>query len=258
MDSFNKFNERKLPAMHSFNSTLGGEISEDEYMHAQKIFSMLKNRTLGDYSDFYLAIDIHLLADVFMNFRKHCARTYGLYPEAYYSLPGYSLDAMLKMTRVSIELMTDVNMISFIRKSIRGGLAVAVKRYEEANNLFMGDEYDASKPSKFLMYWDCNNLYGKAMSGNMPIGDYEWVENVQNFDLWTDSTGLYGYVLEVDIEYPHYLHDRHQDLPYLPEKVKIGGMEKLCATVFHKKKLCCTHRKPATSHACWFKMCAST
>ena len=29
----------------------------------------------------------------------------------------------------------------------------------------------------------------------------------------------YGYLLEVDVEYPQKLHDRHNDLPFMCEKI---------------------------------------
>jgi len=32
-----------------------------------------------------------------------------------------------------------------------------------------------------------------------------------------------GYVLEVDLEYPQYLHDAHTDLPFYPTRDKPPG-----------------------------------
>ena len=45
-------------------------------------------------------------------------------------------------------------------------------RFSQANNKYMGDAYDRSKPSKYIQYVDANNLYGWAMSKPLP---YMWV-----------------------------------------------------------------------------------
>ena len=45
-----------------------------------------------------------------------------------------------------------------------------------------------------------------------------------------------GYLLEVDVSYPKKLHDSHNDLPFMCEKMKIDGVEKLIPNLFNKKK----------------------
>ena len=45
-----------------------------------------------------------------------------------------------------------------------------------------------------------------------------------------------GYLLEVDVKYPKELHDFHNDLPFMCEKLKINGVEKLFPNLFDKKK----------------------
>ena len=57
-----------------------------------------------------------LLTDVFENFRKTCLQYYRLDPCHYFTSPGLSWDAMLKMTNIKLELMTDVDMFQFIKK----------------------------------------------------------------------------------------------------------------------------------------------
>ena len=59
-------------------------------------------QTIGDYHDIYLMTDVLLLADVFENFRRTAMATYKLDPAWYYTLPGYSWDALLKSTEVSL------------------------------------------------------------------------------------------------------------------------------------------------------------
>ena len=64
---------------------------------------------MGEYHDLYLKSDVLLLADVFESFRKTCLQYYKLDPCHYFTSPGLSWDAMLKMTNIKLELMTDVH-----------------------------------------------------------------------------------------------------------------------------------------------------
>ena len=82
--------------------------------------------------------------------------------------------------------------------------------------------FDIKKEIKYLMYLDANNLYGWAMKQKLPIGQYKWVENLEQFtkqDYWNkfDINDDVGYMLEVDLEYPKELHDLHNDFPLAVE-----------------------------------------
>ena len=74
---------------------------------------------MGEYHDLYLKSDVLLLADVFENFRRASLLNYGLDPCHYVSTPGLSWDAMLKMTGINLELITDIDMQLFIEKEMR-------------------------------------------------------------------------------------------------------------------------------------------
>ena len=109
-------------------------------------------KNMGDYYDQYLKKDILLLADVIIEkFIDTCLKFYGLDPCHYFSSPGLSWDAMLKMTGVKLEKISDIDKYLFIEKGLRGGISYIAKRYSEANNKYMKD-YDPKKPSKFLTY----------------------------------------------------------------------------------------------------------
>ena len=117
MDSFDRFGKTKLPKQEDFYSILNDEdVTEDDYRHAQEVWSAFSLRTMGEYHDLYLKSDVLLLADVFENFRRTCLLYYGLDPCHYFSSPGLSWDTMLKMTDVRLKLMTDVDMFQFIKK----------------------------------------------------------------------------------------------------------------------------------------------
>ena len=89
---------------------------------------------------------------------------------------------MLKMTGIRLEKIVDIDMYLFIEKWLRGGITYIAKRYTKANNKYMKD-YDPTKPSKFITYLDMNNLYGCTMSNYPPYGGFEWLKNVDRFDV---------------------------------------------------------------------------
>ena len=223
MDSFDKFNE-KLPTKEDFYSILNNQhISDDEYKHAQNVWSTFSLKNMGEYHNLYLKSDILLLADVFENFRKTCLEYYKLDPCHYFTSPGLSWDAMLKMTNIRLELMTDVDMFQFIEKGLRGGISYIANRYGKANNKYM-KEYDEKAPSKYIMYLDANNLYSWAMSQYLPTGGFKWLteKQINNLNLAKyQEDNNKGLILEVDLEYPRELHDLHNDYPIAAEKVKV-------------------------------------
>ena len=101
MDIFEKFNDPKLPTKKDFYSMLTNTgITDEQYQHAQKVWSTFRLQNMGQYHDLYLKSDVLLLADVFENFRKTCLENIELDPANYVTSPGLSWDAMLKMTGI--------------------------------------------------------------------------------------------------------------------------------------------------------------
>ena len=256
MDSFKKFEDNRLPKKEDFFSLMNDEhITDEEYQHTQNVWKKFGLSSMGEYHDLYLKSDILLLADVFENFRKACQQYYELDPAHYFTTPGLSWDAMLKMTETKLELMSDVDMFQFIEKGMRGGISYIANRYGKANNKYM-KEYDEKASSKYIMYLDANNLYGWAMSQYLPTGGFKWLsEKEVNLSKFDDEFEK-GLILEVDLEYPKELHDLHNDYPLAAEKikvtenmlspyckkiaekfgVKIGLVEKLVPTLFNKER----------------------
>ena len=71
-------------------------------------------------------------------------------------------------------------------------------------------DYDKTKESSCLQYWDVNNLYGWAMSRKLPVNNFVWIEDTSQFN--EDLIKNYseesdeGYFLEVDLQYLEKLH----------------------------------------------------
>ena len=163
------------------------------------------------------------MADVFETFIATCLKFYGLDPCHYFSSPGLSWDAMLKVTSVKLEKISDIDKYLFIEKGLRGGISYIAKRYAKANNKYMND-YDPKKPSTFVTDLDMNNLYGCAMSEYLPYGGFKWLKNVDEFNLMSISEkNLIGYFLEVDLEYHDELHDLQNDYPLAPKKIAVSS-----------------------------------
>ena len=226
MDSFEKFNQKELPTKNQFYSILNDQhITDDEYDHANKVWNTFMIKTMGEYHDLYLVSDMLLLTDVFENFRKTCMQYYKLDPCHSFTSPGLSWHAMLKMTNIKLELMTDIDMFQFIEKGMHGGVSYIANRYGNVNNKYM-KEYNEKVPSKYIMYLDANNLYGWAMSQHLPTGNFKWMtdKEISKIDLGKyKADGKKGLILEVDLEYPQELHDTHNDYPVAPEKVKVSN-----------------------------------
>ena len=107
--------------------------------------------------------DVLLLADVFEKFIDMCLEYYGLDPCHYFSSPGLSWYAMLKMTNVKLELISDINIYLFVEKEMRRGISFIAKRYSKANHKCMKSYCDCY-PGKYITYLDAKNLYGWTMS----------------------------------------------------------------------------------------------
>ena len=100
-------------------------------------------KNLGEYHDFYLKCDVLLLCNVFERFINVCFIDYSLDPCHYFSSPGLSWEAMLKMTSIRLEKISDIDIHLFLEKGMRGDI--------------ISDDIS-------IMYWDLNNLYGTVMS----------------------------------------------------------------------------------------------
>ena len=187
---------------------------------------------LKDYHELFNETDVLLLADVFESFRNICIKNYKLDPAHYYTAPGLSWDACLKMTDVKLELLTDVNMLLMVEKGIRGGVSMISNRYGKANNKYMGEptffrfmlnciiyiinfitplkvpmintRYDPSKPSKYIQYLDANNLYGVAMSMKLPTCGFKWM-NKYELNNWENYSCILKLILNILKSYMIYI-----------------------------------------------------
>lgn len=221
-DSVAKLSSPSLPSLEAFYSQLAEEgIAAADYERAQTVWTEAGCATFSNYLSLYLKTDVTLLADVFEAFRVMCLKNYALDPCHYFTAPGFSWDAMLKMTGVEIECFKEgqLDMLQLVQRGMRGGISMISTRFAKANNPYISS-YDPVVEKSYLMYLDANNLYGWAMSQPLPIGEYEWEdvsEVTQEAILGIPEDGSRGFIFEVDLSVPAELHDYFNDYPLAPE-----------------------------------------
>ena len=224
-DNKDKYDELQLPKKQKFFNKLNNKnISNEDYKHALNVFKTFKCKDLLNYPVLYLKTDICHLSDVFQNFSNFAYETYNLDPRHSYTLPGFSWQRMLKMTKIELELISDSNMYLFLMDTIRGGICQVNKKHVKVDNIYTRKVHDESSDkkvnknlknsdsNKFIMYLDANNLYGHSMSKTLPYKNFKWSDN-----LTLDSNNLQTGIYEVDIEIPKELYDKFKDYPLCPE-----------------------------------------
>lgn len=238
MDNFNKFNFQLPENDNAYVNTLEYEVSEyhklndkqkanviKDKLHAKLVYKTFGCKNMREYHDLYLKSDVFLLADIFERFRGIAMDKFKLDPCHYYTLPSMAFDALLKYTKIELELFKEgqEDMYFFMEEAKIGGISgTGGKRYAKANNKYL-ENYDSSTLSNFIMYCDANGLYSWAMCQKLPVGSFKWV-SVEEFNLqkaFDTVDSDFSYFLEVDVLLPKKFHDQQNDFPCFPENTII-------------------------------------
>ena len=136
MDSFKRFKEDKL---------------HDNF----EIFSSLRDKCISSLKDKYhvlnLKIGVLLLAVVFFRnktqkFIKTYLENYKLDSCHYFSSPGLIWFAMLKVTGVELEIISDIDMHLFIEKGMKGDISYIAKGHSKIKHC------NSKEKKKFIIY----------------------------------------------------------------------------------------------------------
>ena len=225
MDCNKKFQETQLPPIDKFYSQLSESvISEKDYEHGKKVWDKFNIKNLGEYHDLYLKTDVLLLTDVFEGFRKIMMNNYELNPaNGYFTLPNFAWDALLKMTNIKLEQITDIDIYQMWEKGIRGGISIISHRYAKANNKYI-KKYSKSIIDSYIFYLDANILYCQAMVQKLPTGNFKRGNTNIDYVKKIYADGDIGAFVECDLKYPNELHDEHNNYPLAPERKSIKKM----------------------------------
>ena len=223
MTSFSKFDEC-IPDIDAFHDKLKDEpLQQKEYNRLKEICSMFNITTSGELHVLYVKQDVLLLTDVVEEYRNMGLNVYGLDPLHYSTLPSFTWDDMLKMTKARPQLLKDQDQYMFFERGIRGGISTVSHRYAKANNIYMTNYNNTEAPISIL-YTDVINLYGYAMSQLIPYDEIRWMrhEELNKLDVTEFKSGDYSIILEVDLDVPKEVHDSTNVYPLAPGHVKVS------------------------------------
>lgn len=146
--------------------------------HAEAVSRMMGFHTMREYHDFYLTLDVMLLADVFQNFRMTClnAPNCGQDPCHYFGNPSLVLDSFLKHKSHNVELLTSPTLYNkYRRDGMRGGISYWRRYFTKANNP-MHPQYDPSQPMSWIQDMDATSLYPWAGRQRLPLNKFQHTE----------------------------------------------------------------------------------
>lgn len=104
-------------------------------------------------------------------FRKTCLEVFGIDCCHMYTSPSFPYKSMLRMSKVSLELITDADMLLSVQSAVRGGLVQCCQRYARTNYPLLSNpskDHKTSEPDSYLQMLDCVNLYGYSQSQPLP------------------------------------------------------------------------------------------
>ena len=129
-----------------------------------------------------------------------------------------------------------------LENGIHGEISVISERHATAN-LHTLPTYDPTQETSHLIYLDANNLYGFAMSQYLPTSNFRWVPENRHHLIDVESIpddAERGYIFDVDLEYPHHLHNLHNEYPLAPERKTVTFS---MLSDEHQRSLECLHRQ---------------
>ena len=155
-----------------------------KYQRTDNAWKVFEIKYIGEYHDLYLKTDVLLLCDVFEKFISAYSEYYSLDLSHYFSSPGLSWDAVLKMTGTELQKIDNIDMHLLLEKGMRGGISYISKRYSKIDK------------NKTIMYWDANTLYVWPMSQSLPVSDLKFLtqKEINNFDLDSISKTVKLYI----------------------------------------------------------------
>lgn len=135
-----------LPGHDEFYSTLSEtDYSDDEYRCAPRAWQEFGWKNIWDYTYAYQVMNVMQLADVFERYWQLWKKNHGPNPVHYLTAPSFMWDAALQFTKVSLQLLDNVDKLNDFIEGIHWDMMFTNFHHVGAHNPEVGEKYDPSK-----------------------------------------------------------------------------------------------------------------
>ena len=207
-----------------FNKLLNKPMTEQDYLFGKLVWKLLaiavgpENMSLKIFHLYYLSLDCHLLADLWVWYSKVIMEHFGVSTGAFVTGNSLTYAAALKKSATNLGLLTKHEHYVLFKKLLRGGFVSLTRRYAKANNIELPD-YNPQMHDTWIINVDWNSLYPSILVKNLPYDDFQTIDNPESFtvekimNLPIGENADIGYVFEIDLEIPHSLRYLTDDFP---------------------------------------------
>ena len=115
--------------------------------------------------------------------------------------------------------------------------------------------YGENEESLCLQYSNVNNLYGWTILQKLPVNNFECIKDTSQFDKDFKNFNQEsdeGYFFEVDVQHPENIHNLHNDVHFLLERMKIEKVKKVVRNL-HDETEYALHKKFKTKVKSWIR-----
>ena len=218
INSVNRFNDAMFPSIKKFESSLTGKVSEKDYTYSKKLYED-NCVNFCDWHKHYLALDVCILIDALVYWQGVIFKEFGVDLLRCHSLPSCAKQSMLKMSRISLELLTDSTMHNLFQNNIRGGLCISAFRSHIVQDQTL----------ESIRYFDVKSLYASVQKlYRHPVGGFHFLSPVPSPEILTTMAMEYvekeaevGYLCVVDLIIPRKLHWMLSDFPVTYQKTTV-------------------------------------
>ena len=190
-------------------------ITDEDYDHAQTVYTESKCNNIKDYIQLYLACDVFLLVEVFERFRWIIFENFQLDPVNLLTISSLAIQASMLYNKEEFELLKVITTCTEFECGVRGGFTSVVQGKITLNNFHLSD-YDSEKPISTAIFGDITSLYPTCMTGPLPVGQFKECspEEVVKFAyLNADLKGEECYAMVVDFTIPDEIKEATDNLP---------------------------------------------
>nr|AWB14611.1 structural protein [Fresh Meadows densovirus 3] len=220
-DNFEKLYATELPPPPWVNTMTGLPL---DHTRAYEVWNAKKFKTFSEYHNYYMHLDVLILADIFEKFRSVTLSEFSIDPVHFQGAPGLTWYLGLRSNIELFRIIQDKRIYLDIQSQIRGGVSQAMQRYCKPD---IGES---------ILFLDVNSLYSYCMTKLLPSNYVRTVyELPDNWEEMYANDGEECALINVDLIYPEHLHDRDIDYPLAPHKFN----DALCTTFLRKENYLC-------------------